>query len=148
LKKPALIFVAAFALSLGLTLLPIFARVELILSFPTNIAESIAYNTLISTFFSLLGPAIFFVVFYFLTNRSKIPSVKPVIMALLLGVILGSAIVYLSVQIIDRVYLLIYLDLALGSVVSGVLQFFFPGLAALLFAELREKKSNKELMVQ
>jgi uncharacterized membrane protein len=145
LKKSLIAFVVAFALSIILTFLPLFTRAELSMVFQSSIAESISYGTLISTFFSLVGLAVFFVVFYFLANRSKILAVKSTVVALLLGVILGSAILDLLLIVPYRTYLEVYLNFAVSSSVSGVFQFFLPALTALLLAELREKKANHNL---
>jgi hypothetical protein len=147
LKKSLIVFVVAFVLSIGFTFLPLVTRAALTVVLQNNIAESLSINTLISTFFSLAGLAIFFIVFYFLANRNKILTVKSTIIALLSGVILGSVILYLLAIVPYRNYLEIYLSLAAGSSVSSVFQFFLPALTALLFAELREKKSNNGLTV-
>jgi len=129
----------AFALSITLTFLPL---VPMTVISQDTIAESISTNTLLSLFFSLIGFALFFVIFYFLADNSKIIASKPTIIALLLGVTSGSAILYLLNIFLYTSYLGLYLNKAANSSISGVFQFFFPALTALLFAELKRRNQT------
>ena len=61
---------------------------------------------------------------------------------MLLGVILGPPILYLFNIFLYPSYLGIYLNVAVGSAVSSVFQFFLPGLTALLLVELKERKAK------
>ena len=145
MKKSPIAFIVAFALSIGLTLLSLATRATLSVALQSNIAESLSINTLLGVFSSLIGLAIFFIAFYFLANNNKIIAVKSTIIAILLGVTLGPAILYLLNIFLYNAYLGTYLSMAVGSAVSSVFQFFLPALTALLFVELREKKVNNNL---
>jgi hypothetical protein len=146
-KKSLIAFFAAFLLSIGLTFLSLVTRASLSIAFQNNGAESLSINTLVGMFFNLVGLAAFFAVFYFLANNNKIQAIKSTIIAVLLGVILGPAILYLFNIILYPSYLGIYLSLASSSAVSSVFGFFFPALTALLFVELKEKKPNNNITV-
>jgi len=146
-KKSLVAFAVAFALSVGFTFLPSVTRASLLVGLQSNAAELVSVDMLLDIFFSLAGLAVFFVVFYFLAKNSKITAVKSTIISILLGVILGSTISYpLSIfAYLPGSYLAMYFSMAAGSSVSGVFQFFLPALTGLLFAELREKRSNNSL---
>ena len=147
MKKSLIAFLSAFALSILFTFLPLITRAEFSAVLQSGIAESLSFNTLISTFFSLVGLAFSFAMFYFLGKRSKIFAVKSTILAVLLGAILGSVALFFASALLYRSYLEVYLSLAAGSAVSSIFAFFFPALTALLFAELKENKSNNSLAV-
>ena len=140
-EKSLIVFVIAFALSIALTFLPLVPRTVVSQS---NIG-SIPINTLFSLFFGLIGLALFFAIFYYLANNNKILASKSTIIALLLGVTIGSAIVYLLNIFLYQSYLGLYLSMAVNSSISGVFQFFFPALTALIYAELKTKRSTENL---
>jgi hypothetical protein len=146
LKKSLIVFIVAFALSIGFTILSFAARASLSAALQSSIAESLSINTLLDVLLSLMELAVFFVVFYFLANNNKIMAVKSTIIAMLLGVTLGPAILYLVNIFLYSSHLDVYLSMALGSAVSSVFQFFLPALTALLFVELRQEKSNNNLV--
>jgi hypothetical protein len=146
-KKSLIAFLVAFGLSIAFTFLPLIARVTFSVELQTDIAESLAMNTWLGLFFSLLGLSVFFVVFYFLANNNKMLASKSTIIAILLGVTLGPAILYLLNIFLYRFYLALYLNLAASAAVSGVFMFFLPALIALIYAELRERKSSNNLAV-
>jgi hypothetical protein len=139
MKKTLGVFIIAFALSVGLTLLQL---VPGIMVSQSNIAESVSINAIFNLFSGLVGIVVFFAIFYLLANNKKIPVTKSTIIALLLGVIVGSAFLLLLNIFLYRPYLGLYLGMATDSSVSGVFRFFFPALTALLFVELRAKKSS------
>jgi hypothetical protein len=157
MKKNLLVFMVAFALSIGLTLL-YFVK-AIVFSYLIDGIVNTVYSTIsttISTLFNLFGIALFFGVFYLITNRRKITVIKSTVLALLFGVILGTSIPYMFTSVLNlvgyasssgdflRVFAL-YLFQIIGSFVYGFSIYFFPALAALLFVELREKKSNQNL---
>jgi hypothetical protein len=155
MKKYQLAFVVAFALSLGLSVLSMI-RVAAYTMFLSNAEFSEIFN-LTGSFLSLFTLAVVFGVFYFLANKSKINVMKSTILALFLGVFLGSSILYMCYYI--------YYFFAFGGIHSGYSNFMvleryllqiwesfitsawylFPALTALLFVELKEKKSNNNL---
>ena len=142
MEKSLIAFIVAFVLSTGFTFLSLVTRASLSVALQSNIAESLSINELLSIFFGLVGLALFFVVFYFLANNNKIIAIKSTIIALLLGVTLGPVILDLFNIFLYPSYLGIYLNVAVGSAVSSVFQFFFPALTALLFVELKERKAK------
>ncbi len=146
-KKSLIAFLVAFALSIVFTLLPLIARASFSVELQSDILESLSLNTWLGLFFSLLGLSVFFVVFYFLANNNKMLASKSTTIAMLLGVTLGPALLYLLNIFLYRFYLDLYLNLAAGAAVSGVFSFFLPALIALMYAELRERKSSNSLAV-
>jgi Mg2+/Co2+ transporter CorB len=152
IKKSLIAFVVAFVLSIGFTILTFAARASLFLLLQSNVAEAQSIDTLLDPSLSLVGLAVFFVVFYFLAKNVKVTAVKSTIISILLGVILGSItenfiILYLLAMVAnaEAAAAPVLLSFAAGSSVSSVFQFFLPALTALLFAELREKKLNNSL---
>ena len=144
MKKSLLVFVVAFGLSIALTFLPLAGST--IVS-PGDIARTISTSSALNLFFSLIGLALFFAIFYFLANNYKITASKSTIIASLLGIILGSAIVHLPNIFLYSYYFGFYLSMFINSSIAAVLGFFFPALTALLFSELKEKRSNDNLIV-
>ena len=144
MKKALLVFVVAFGLSIALTILPLAGST--IVS-PGAFIETVTITSALNIFFTLIGLASFFAIFYFLAIYFKITASKSTIIALLLGVILGPE----SLMLLDILLFGnnsgIYSVVATVSAVSGVFQFFFPALSALLFAELKEKRSSDNLTV-
>ena len=148
MKKALITFFVALLLAIGFTLLSLLSRASLFLTLQTSAAASLSITTLLDVFFSLIGIGVFFVVFYFIATRNKVLAGKSTVIALLLGVTVGPAILYLSNIFLYQSQFGLYLSMAAGSVVSSVLGFFFPALAALLFVELRAKKTNSNLSAQ
>ena len=146
MKKYPIAFVVAFALSVGFAFLYLVTQSAVSNSVSPDITYGFqAIFTLISIFLSLLGFAVFFSVFYFLAKRTKMVAVKSTVLAMLLGVLLGSAIPYIPSIVTYPAYLVLYLSIAGGSLLSGAFQYFLPALTALLFVELREAKLKHNL---
>ena len=144
MKIALLVFVVAFSLSIALTILPLAGSTI----FPTGpLIETIAITSAIHIFFTLIGLASFFAIFYFLAIHFKIKASKTTIIALFLGVILGPESLMLLDILLYGNTSGIYSVVATVSAVSGVFQFFFPALSAILFAELKEKRSSDNLTV-
>jgi hypothetical protein len=140
--KKSVIFIIAFILSIVFTFIPSIVRASFSKLLQSSIA-AIPFSTLLSILFSLVGLAVFFSLFYYLAKNMKINAVKPTVIAILLGVMLGPAILsLLNILLYPSSYFGIYISMAVGSAVSAIFGFFFPALTALLFVELREKKSN------
>ncbi len=146
LKKSLLTFVIAFALSIGLTIVALIARASSLMFFENDFNGSVLANNIFSILISLVGLAVFFATYYFLANNNKVQAVKPVVIATLLGVMLGPAIFYSLNVFLYPLNSAFYLETAAGSAVTAIFQFFLPALTALLFVELREKKSNNSLI--
>jgi hypothetical protein len=149
-KKPLVAFLVAFVLSLGFSFFSQIARAESIFAY-TNLRNTAVMEASITFVGTLLYFALFalsFGVFYFLAKTKIINVEKTTVLALLLGFILGSAIMSLfPIMGFRNTNLLVYSSLILGSLVSGVSQYFFPSLSGLLLAKLREKKSSNNLIV-
>ncbi|HEX7482750.1 MAG TPA: hypothetical protein VF350_04730 [Candidatus Bathyarchaeia archaeon] len=143
MKKSLIVFVAAFALSAGFAFLSLVTQVAISNSGLFNSTDAFqSIFTLSSIIVDLGGLALFFAVFYFIAKKIKIQVVKSTTVALLLGVFLGSAIPYVLSIVAYHTYLAVYLSLVAGSLLSSIFRYFFPALTAMLFAELREKKSG------
>jgi hypothetical protein len=142
MKKSLIVFFVTFGLSIALTFLPLAASTIVPQG---SIAESISTRSVLNLFLSLIGLSLFFTIFYILANNYKIIASKSTIIALLLGVILGSATVYLPNIFLYPSYYGLYLGMFTNSSMAAVLGFYFPALTALLFVELKEKRSSDNL---
>ena len=135
MKKALITFIFAFVLSLGLRSIDSLTLRTLI---GYNLGSEVTFVG-IYLFTALVEPALFFTVFYFLAYRTKTTTNKSTTIALLLGAFLGSTIIVLFYRT----------SLLVGAVLSFlyfiVFVNFFPALIALLFVELREKKSKNIL---
>ncbi len=143
MNKSLIIFLVAFPLSTVFSFLPLIVRTVVL---PSSIAESISIDVVLNFFLSLIGLALFFAIFYFLANDKKIVVSKSTIIVLLFAVIVGPSIMDLLNVFFYFAYVDLYLSMAAGSILNGVFQFFFPALTALLFAELRAKRSSNNLI--
>lgn len=92
--KKSVIFIIAFILSIVFTFIPSIVRASFSKLLQSSIA-AIPFSTLLSILFSLVGLAVFFSLFYYLAKNMKINAVKPTVIAILLGVMLGPAILSL-----------------------------------------------------
>lgn len=147
MKKYLLVFIVAFALSIGFTLVSIMVRVFVLNSINTsNLSSSIATSEIIIDLFSLIGPVMFFVTFYFLGKKIRILSLKGTTISLFLGALLGSTILFafslLSLSAQSEIYV------AYGSsfLYTDVFEFFLPALTALLIVELKNRQLNDNLI--
>lgn len=139
-------FIAAFALSVGFAFLSIVTQVAISNSGLFNSANGFqSIFALSGMFVDLGGLAVFFTVFYFIAKNAKIQAAKSITIALLLGVFVGSVIPYLVSIVTYQTYLALYLSLVAGSLASSVFLYFLPSVTAMLFVELREKKSKNNL---
>jgi hypothetical protein len=138
LQKSLLAFAVAFALSAIFSLLSLMVRLGLLTSIsPSTITSISAIPILANAFFCLAVLASFFAVFYFLAKIGQIKAGKAIVFALLIGVSSGPLALYQLLPIL-------YLNIA-GSLVTSIFMYLLPALAALLFAQWREKKSNHNL---
>lgn len=139
-KEAMAAFAVSFVLSLGLTWLgnERFAFGNLV----CLTLEAIPFFTAFAMLFALMFVAIFFVIFYFLAAKFKMRASKPTVLALLLGVILGSGfniLLFTSPQYYNTITLII----AASSSFGAVFEFFLPSVLALLFVELKHEQANK-----
>ena len=148
MKKYLLVFIVAFALSIGFTLLSVLFRVFTLNTFyASNLGESLATSQLIIDLFSLIGPVLFFVSFYFLGKKIIISPLKGAAISLFLGALLGSMILFAFSLFSPSVNSVIYVAYGTGFLYSGVFEFFLPALTALLIVELKKRKLNDNLIV-
>jgi hypothetical protein len=145
MKKSLIILMISFALSIGFTFISIFARASFSISMENNFVSNNLILNLISIFVSLAGLAMFFSVFYFLANNSKIQVMKSTVTAILLGTMLGPALFYFINIFLYQTLLGVYISLAASSAVSAIFQFFLPALTALMYVELREKQAINKM---
>lgn len=139
-------FVAAFALSTGFAFLSLITQVVISNSELFNNADGFqSIFTLGSFIVDLGGLALFFAVFYFIAKTTKIRAVKSTTVALILGVLLGSSIPHLLSIVTYHTYLAVYVSIVAGSLLSSIFLYFLPALTAIMFVELREKKSDNNL---
>ncbi len=155
LKKSLIIFVVAISLPLVLVLLS-FLEFTIITYF-TSPASISAFPSLMDTeskAFSLLNLLVgtfgAFALFYFLGIKTKTKVVKSVTLALfiglLVGLLVGEVITVASIYIFYGVFswvpsIELYI-VDISGLLSGVFGLFFPALVALLFVDLRERKSH------
>ncbi len=130
MNKSLLAFAVAFGLSLGFSLVSLVVRGALLtFATPTNILIAVS------------GLVAFFGAFYLLAHETKTYASKSTALAVLLGVLLGP-LIPITVNPASPV---LYLTIIGGSMISGVILFFLPATAALLYAEWRTKKSSSSL---
>ena len=110
--------------------------------FSVTLYEAIPIFTLSSMLFNLVLLAVVFGVFYFLADRFNMRASKSTVIALLLGVIFGSAINDLLV--ISPQYYNMYTSIIVASSsFGGIFEFFLPSIIALLFVELKHEQANR-----
>ena len=84
-----------------------------------------------------------FASFYFLAKKGKIKVEKTTVLALIFGLLFGNIFNQLSFDFQNNLFFLTSDIFNYLNYLSGNLFFlFFPALAAFLFVELREKKTN------
>jgi hypothetical protein len=139
LAKPLAAFAVSFVLSAGITWLS-FYRFGFTTLFSVSLFEAIQFFAVIDMLFTLVGVAVFFGVFYFLADRYKMQASRSTVLALLLGVIFGSALYNLTLM--SPEYFGSYLLFSASSSFGGIFEFFLPSVIALLFIELRQNRST------
>ena len=145
MNKPLIIFGVAFALSLGFTLLSLISNAIssiYISSYNYNVDYAVV-TSLIGGASGFIGLAVVFVIFYYLGNKQKIQVAKPIVLAVLLGSLLGSSILFwiaIPFNLTQDIIFKTYLSFTIGYLFSSVFYYFLPALTALLFAELKGKR--------
>lgn len=143
MKKPIVTFTVALLLSVIATFIsPLFRLYDN----SANIANYILDNTMISIVRILITLSLFFGVFYFLASKRKIRAVKFTAISIIAGVLLGSAIVYMS-NILLYGQFITYLALTVGAFITAIIEYFFPSIIALMFVELKDKRANDKLNI-
>ncbi len=129
MKKALITFLVAFGLTVAISALRLIGGAAAISPFLTS-------NVIIT----IVGIGLFFSVFYLLANTTQIAANKATIIALILGVLLGSAV---SVILLWTSSVLWYFSAILWSALFfGIIQYFIPALIALFFADFRSKKAK------
>ena len=149
-KKSLITFFVALLLSIGFTFFSLLTRASFSAVLQSNVAESLSINTMLGIFFSLIGLGIFFFVFYFLAKSNKILARE----------INRHSHTFRRYNRTSNSILIQHISVSIefchickhgcgfcSLVQSLAVGFFFPALTALLFAELREKKSTYNLNV-
>jgi hypothetical protein len=138
MQKPLAAFAISFFLSMGFTYLSFDTRLFTLFS----VTEPIPIFTLSSMLFNLVLLAVVFGVFYFLADKFNMRASKSTVVALLIGVIFGSAINDL-LSISPQYYNTYTSIIVASSSVGGVFEFFLPSIIALLFVELKHEQANR-----
>lgn len=141
MKETLAAFAVSFVLSLGLTWLSD-ERFGFATLFSVSLSEAIPFFTVTGMLFSLVLLAVFFGVFYFLADKFKMRASRPTILALLLGVVIGSGF-YILLSVSPQYYNTYTLIFAAGSSFGAVFEFFLPSVIALLFVELKHEQANR-----
>ena len=134
MKKALITFLVAFGLTVAISALRLIGGVPALSLFLTS------YTTASNVIITIVGIGLFFAAFYLLANATQIAANKATIIALLAGVLLGSAV---SVILLWTPSVLVYFSAMLWSALFfSVIQYFMPALIALLFADFKSKKAN------
>ncbi len=146
MKKWLIVFVIALASSMGLSFLSIFVTSIRASLFGnpsgTDYLNSYFLQEIYFLAFVIFDVCIVFTLFYFLGKRTRTKVVRSVTLALLFGILASYAIFFLVPGGgIGVSPMAVYLNFVVGFVGSSFFQLFFPALAALFFAELKEKNS-------
>jgi hypothetical protein len=143
LKKAVTALAVMFLLSIGFTFL---GALQIIFTstLSNNPEVYSTVNNLFGVFLGFLEIGTFFSVFYLIAKHSKMVAEKYIITSMLLGVTLGSAFTWLFNIILypSSAQFTWYLTGAANAAVSSVFCFFLPALTALLYVELKTKKSE------
>lgn len=147
MKKTLAVFAISFVLSLGLVWLS-YERFSFAPLLSVSLSETIPLFTVVGMLSNLVVVAVFFGVFYVLADKFKMRGSKPTVLALLLGVVLGSGF-YIPLSISPRYYNSYTLIFAASISFGAVFEFFLPSLIALLFLELnRNRQANAQQSIQ
>ena len=137
--KSLIAFVVAFMLAALFSFLSLASRLTLISSLaPNDFLGLGALNNAIAIALNLACLGVFFGAFYFL-GKNHITASKSTVLAMIIGVIMGSAIMYPLILVTSSSISFGYYLTMLGGLVTAVFQCFLPALTALLFVELRQK---------
>ena len=143
MKKPLLVFAATIGVSFILFL------AQTLRSYLTTF-ESYRYVTYpfwalvsyTSINFLIVLPAVF-VPFYFLAKKGKIKAEKPIVLALILGLLIGNLFNQLSFDFqVNLFFLNSDIFNYLNSLSVNLFFLLFPALTAFLFVELKENKQT------
>jgi hypothetical protein len=141
MKEALAAFAVSFGLSLGLVWLS-YERFGFATLFSVSLSEAIPFFDVTGMLFDLVLLAVFFGVFYFLAIKFKMRASRPTVLALLLGVVLGSGfnnLLFISPQYYNT-FTLIFIA---SSSFEAVFEFFLPSVIALLFVELKHEQANR-----
>ena len=157
MKKSLIIFAVAFALPMVLALFSLLGLFIIISTPPSSILSSPSLldteNQAFSLAYFLVSVFAAFALFYFLGKKIKINVVKSITLALfiglLIGILVGDLITVTSLYILSGGFswvasIEVYIS-DISVLLSRAFELFFPALVALLFVELRERNSRKEL---
>jgi hypothetical protein len=108
--------------------------------------ESFIIAPAYSLIFALVEITVTFSVFFVVGKRTNTKVVKTVVLSLLSGMIVGQLILLLQTNLsglpLEAIYTNVYISFLTGFVPGTLFQLFFPALGALLYAELKQKRTN------
>jgi hypothetical protein len=142
MKKQLLVFAATIGVSFILRLATILRSSLTTLSYP-HLAYPLWALVLITLVNFLIALPVF-ASFYFLAKKGKIKAEKNMILALILGLLVGNIFNQLSFDFQLNAFILT-LDIFnyLNYLSANLFFLFFPALTAFLLVELRENKDTK-----
>ena len=141
MKKQLLVFAATIGLSFILRLVTILRSYLTTFSYPylTYPLWALILNTLVNFLIAL--PV--FASFYFLAKKAKIKAEKNIVLALILGLLVGNIFNQLSYNfVVNSFFLTSDIFNYLNYLSANLFFLFFPALTAFLFVELRENKQR------
>lgn len=138
MKKPLLVFAATIGVSFVLFLVKILRSYLTTFSGLTYPFWALVLYPLIN--FLIVLPAVF-VPFYFLAKKGKIKTEKTIVLALILGLLVGNIFNQWSFDFQDKLFF-VTSDVFnyLNYLAANLFFLFFPAIAAFLFVELKERK--------
>jgi hypothetical protein len=148
LKKTLIAFAIAFVLAVGLSYAYKNFTSTLLRYFPSNTSfETVsAFNTIFTLIIFSVGVVLSFVVFYFSALRIEITVSKKTTLSIFLGSLAGALLFVLVVSTVlgSPVFsgYIILANVASFCSLVGVFLCFFPALIAVLYAEVKEKKTS------
>ena len=136
MRKTIIVFAIAFALPFGLLLISYFwYLIQTSMRYSSTVPDQ-AFSFLYSII-SLFGT---YVLFSYLGRIMGVKAVKPIILSLFFGFLLGNLFSSLFIPLYSGLSLVTYLgDFVIAHIETALCQ-LFPALAALLLVELRTKK--------
>lgn len=149
MKKTLIAFAIAFLLALGLSSLYYIFTNTFLRYFASNISfeTSVVFNIILTLIIYSVGIVLSFVVFYFSALRIEIRASKETTLSIFLGSLTGALLFVLVDSTVLNpptfyTYSIILVNVAVFCSLVGVFLCFFPALIAVLYAELKEKKTS------
>ena len=139
MKKQLLVFATTIVVSFILFLVTILRSYLTTFSYPTLTYP--LWALILYTLINFLIALPIFASFYFLAKKAKIAAEKNIVIALILGLLVGNIFNQLSYNfVVNSFFLTSDIFNYLNYLSANLFFLFFPALTAFLFVELRENK--------